>query len=1514
MEHKVRTKALSWLLTLAMVVGMLPGFTLPVSAATSVSYQEALWDGTKVVYTTKTADATPVTSSTTTMSAGWYVVDSNVTVSGRIEINGAVHLILCDGKTLTVTDGITLQNNNSLSIYGQTENTGKLAATATTDIYSGIGPVTGVPVGDFVMHGGTVVATGASSGCGIGGSGNSPGFAGGNVTVYGGNLRAIGSYVGAGIGGNSSGGQGGAVRIYGGTVYAEGKSKVDEQYYPPILGGGSGSYEYFYYASAGIGGGEEGDGGTVEIYGGTVEAVGGGVLDGKTAYGIGSGLKKTNNGTLTIAQGATITTGTNSGSAAIKHQSFAGGVLSDGDRTPYMKIEWLHSHSWSYAASNNTITATCNGEGTCPVGEKTLTLNAPDAAYTGSAYSGASLSNAWTAANDMTAPGSIQYEGVSPTSYAKSTTAPTDVGTYEASVTVGTETATKQFSITKANISPTVSMAGWTYGDTASEPSVSGNTGNGDMTYQYKVSTADDSTYTTTKPTAAGTYTVKATIAETANYNGGTATADFTIAKKSLTPTLTGSVSKTYDGTMTAATDDLSITLDGVVNSDDVSATIGSATFDNANVGENKTVTASGIALAGGTAGNYTLSATTASDSVGTITAKALTQSDVTIIIDPASYVWTGSPIEPTNVTVKLGDTELPDTEYDVAYTDNTNIGTAVATFTFKHNCSGTATANYSITKAAPTYTAPTANSGLIYNKTAQELITAGSTADGTFYYRLGSSGAWSAELPKATNAGSYAVSYYVKGDSDHSDVGSEASPISLGAVAIAPKEVGLTWENTAFSYDGNAHIPTATATNLETGDTCTVTVMGAKADAGSHTAEATALSNANYKLPASATQNFTISGAKVVNNDGSAVTAPKNGDALKAVLSPTDDGDSYQWYRGNTAISGATEKTYTLGDDDVGKNIKAVIKKGGTEYPSAPVGPVAQVHSIVVAVTSEAGTDVTLKLMKGAAQIGVSQTVTLTGSGPYTGTGTFTDVPDGVYNIVATQGTKTVTAAVTLTAAETTKNVTVTMPSGDVNSKLDVKNDGVPSVVAGGLDKEAEKNKEDGHNVTITMTVENESAATSEATAIQAQAATTETAGKGAPTMTYLDITVTKQVDADPAEPVHETTDVIELIIPFPVAGRTVWMWRNHQGSVQTLLNNTSHGEGTFWTDAANDLIHVYAKKYSVYAIGYVEGAISNTPTSSGVGSGWTALPTRYQLETERTEHGTTEVSHKEASTGTKVIITPRPDKGYEAASATVRDKDGKLVPVTKEKDGTWSFTMPSGKVTISVSYSRAVVTPADTGVADWLITDEHIAYLNGYDEDGVLTIHPKGNITRAEVAAIFYRLLRNKNVAVTKSYADVPESEWYAQAVGVLSSLGILNGYDEGDFRPRNPITRAEFATIATRFAKATGGTAGFLDVPGSHWAHGNIATAADYGWVSGYGDGNFGPNGNITRAEVAAIVNRMLGRKADQEWVRANQDKLKSFSDLRDAKQWYYFDMIEASNAHDFTIRDGVETWTK
>ena len=175
-----------------------------------------------------------------------------------------------------------------------------------------------------------------------------------------------------------------------------------------------------------------------------------------------------------------------------------------------------------------------------------------------------------------------------------------------------------------------------------------------------------------------------------------------------------------------------------------------------------------------------------------------------------------------------------------------------------------------------------------------------------------------------------------------------------------------------------------------------------------------------------------------------------------------------------------------------------------------------------------------------------------------------------------------------------------------------------------------------------------------------------------------------------------------------------------------------------------------------------------------------------------------------------------------------------------------------------------------------------------------------------------IFYRLLKDQDVEITASFPDVKDGDWFAQAVTTLASLKIITGYEDGTFAPGKQISRAEFTAIATRFAKAVNGTVSFSDVSANHWAADNIATGSEYGWINGYEDDTFRPSKPITRAEVAAIVNRMLARAADEAYVGANRDKLVQFSDLQDTAKWYYLDMVEATNEHDFTKTDGVESW--
>lgn len=240
-------------------------------------------------------------------------------------------------------------------------------------------------------------------------------------------------------------------------------------------------------------------------------------------------------------------------------------------------------------------------------------------------------------------------------------------------------------------------------------------------------------------------------------------------------------------------------------------------------------------------------------------------------------------------------------------------------------------------------------------------------------------------------------------------------------------------------------------------------------------------------------------------------------------------------------------------------------------------------------------------------------------------------------------------------------------------------------------------------------------------------------------------------------------------------------------------------------------------------------------------------------------------------------------------------------------------SYTFENVKTnhTISVTFTEdeAVADPDDTGVSDWLNTSEHIQYLSGY---GGGMFGPADNMTRAQVAQMFYNLLNNKNVAITASFSDVSSDAWYAEAVNTLALLGIVTGEGNDRYAPDRSISRAEFTAIAMRFADlATGGENVFSDVAENTWYYDYVVGSIQYGWINGYSDGTFRPENTITRAEVTTIVNRMLGRSADRTFIAEHADELRSFSDVT-TSHWSYYAVMEATNAHDFTKDNGVETW--
>lgn len=208
-----------------------------------------------------------------------------------------------------------------------------------------------------------------------------------------------------------------------------------------------------------------------------------------------------------------------------------------------------------------------------------------------------------------------------------------------------------------------------------------------------------------------------------------------------------------------------------------------------------------------------------------------------------------------------------------------------------------------------------------------------------------------------------------------------------------------------------------------------------------------------------------------------------------------------------------------------------------------------------------------------------------------------------------------------------------------------------------------------------------------------------------------------------------------------------------------------------------------------------------------------------------------------------------------------------------------------------------------------------DHFAYIVGY---GNGEVRPQNSITRAEVAAIFFRLLeddvRDANYTRQNKFTDVSNDAWYCSAVSTLSAMGIISGYPDATFRPNASITRAEFAAIATRFDVNGDKTpASFNDIAG-HWAKDEIAVAANNGWVNGYEDGSFRPQNKITRAETMSLVNRVLNRKP--ETAEDLLENMTKWTDNADTNAWYYLAVQEATNSHYYKYKENsqYEKWTE
>ncbi len=346
----------------------------------------------------------------------------------------------------------------------------------------------------------------------------------------------------------------------------------------------------------------------------------------------------------------------------------------------------------------------------------------------------------------------------------------------------------------------------------------------------------------------------------------------------------------------------------------------------------------------------------------------------------------------------------------------------------------------------------------------------------------------------------------------------------------------------------------------------------------------------------------------------------------------------------------------------------------------------------------------------------------------------TLNGVPAGTYNLIATQGDKTMTVAVIITDEHVAQE-TITMSEGDTSSVLEVNGIETPAVVVSGLDQLAADEEIEERSVTITMTVELETASEAAEAAEEIQ----EITDPGS-SFVYLDITIKKEIynekgDLESTEAITKTGNILELVIPFDFTGKdTVKVYRYHDGVAEALTEDDTGAEGTYRLDRTNGRIYVYAKMFSIYAIGYTVPSYEDYEE-----------PTYTPTVTD-TEHGAVSVEPKSAASGTKVTVAVKPDEGYELDTITATDANGKEITLTKNGDGTYTYTQRGSKVTITATF-KASEKPAQP------------------------------------------------------FFVDVPEDSYYYDAVKWAAENGITQGTSETTFSPDNDCLRAQIVTFLYR-----------------------------------------------------------------------------------------------------------------
>lgn len=501
----------------------------------------------------------------------------------------------------------------------------------------------------------------------------------------------------------------------------------------------------------------------------------------------------------------------------------------------------------------------------------------------------------------------------------------------------------------------------------------------------------------------------------------------------------------------------------------------------------------------------------------------------------------------------------------------------------------------------------------------------------------------------------------------------------------------------------------------------------------------------------------------------------------------------------------------------------------------------------------------------------------------------TFAELLPGIYNLVVTKGDRTVTSMVEITTGNVEK--IAILPKGAANSIVKV-TEGSPDIVVGNLETVFDKTDDTvyteddqatvvgGGRVEFTFIADEkqkgDSTISSDMDKIEEKKDDTVTIGL------VMDYKLEKEVfDADgqkiddASKTITQSNVLLEILLPLPaeLQGKADYaVYRVHNNVAEAMKANPGSGEEGFKVEGSH--ITIYAQKFSTYAIGYTEsGGNNNNQTSGGGGSS----ASTYSPSIVQPEHGTVTVSPKNPQKDDKVTIVVAPEDGYTVDTVKVTDASGKIVEVTSNDDGTYTFVQPSSKVTIAVTFRQMTDTsscPRDEScpMAVFIDADRSAWYHDGIHycvEQGLMvgtsktTFSPNNATTRGMIVTILWRLEGSSLVSTSLNYDDVKPEDWYGEAVRWADSAGVVTGYGNGKFGPNDTITREQMAAMLWRYAgspKADGSLSSFVDgEQTSDWARPAMIWAVEQGLITGVGNDRLEPRGQATRAQAATILMR-------------------------------------------------------